>query len=158
MAEQFTLVRDFAAPRELVFACWTEPERLKRWWGPAQFTTPHCSLDLRVGGRLHLCMRGPDGSEFWCGALYREIVPPRLIACTFYMANATGEPQPASVCGMPAGWPDEMETTITFEEHAGGTRLTLSQNVPPSMAKLVMADQGWGQSFDKLAACLDAED
>lgn len=151
----FTLVRDFAAPRELVFACWTEPAHFMQWWGPATFTTPQCSIDLRIGGRKHFCMRSPEGQEFWCGGVYREIQPPERLVTTFYFADAEGNPLPPAHYNMPAGWPDETIATVSFEEHNGGTRLTLSQNIPLALAKLVMADQGWGSSFDKLAAYME---
>jgi uncharacterized protein YndB with AHSA1/START domain len=44
------ITRIFDAPRELVFKAWTEPTRLKHWWGPKGCTTPFCTVDLRVGG------------------------------------------------------------------------------------------------------------
>ncbi|MEP7215211.1 MAG: SRPBCC domain-containing protein, partial [Anaerolineaceae bacterium] len=40
--------RTFAAPRELVFKAWTDPEAIKRWWGPRPFPTTYCTLDARV--------------------------------------------------------------------------------------------------------------
>jgi uncharacterized protein YndB with AHSA1/START domain len=74
--EGLALTRLFDAPRELVFAAWTDCEHFARWWGPKDFTTPHCSIDLRPGGRMHYCMRAPDGQEFWGLGIYREIVSP----------------------------------------------------------------------------------
>ena len=47
----------FDAPRELVWRAWTDPERLRRWWGPRGFTAPVATTDLRVGGRYHWGMR-----------------------------------------------------------------------------------------------------
>ncbi|HRT52524.1 MAG TPA: SRPBCC domain-containing protein, partial [Flavobacteriales bacterium] len=44
------LTRRLNAPRELVFAAWTDPKHLVRWWGPKDFTLPHCEQDFRVGG------------------------------------------------------------------------------------------------------------
>ncbi|MGC1359923.1 MAG: SRPBCC domain-containing protein, partial [Silvibacterium sp.] len=41
------LEREFDAPRELVFAAWTDPERLARWWGPKMFSNPVCRVDAR---------------------------------------------------------------------------------------------------------------
>ena len=37
---ELTIIRMFDAPRELVFALWTEPRHLKKWWGPKDFTNP----------------------------------------------------------------------------------------------------------------------
>ena len=47
---ELVITRVFDAPRELVWNAWTEPERVKRWWGPQSFTAPFCRIDLRVGG------------------------------------------------------------------------------------------------------------
>ena len=55
-SRELVVTRAFDAPRELVFAAWTEPERLKRWWGPKSFTMPFCEIDLRPGGVFLRCM------------------------------------------------------------------------------------------------------
>jgi len=47
---ELVITRVFDAPRELVWNAWTEPESVKRWWGPKGFTAPFCRIDLRVGG------------------------------------------------------------------------------------------------------------
>jgi len=44
-----TITRVLDAPRELVWEAWTDPERMKRWWGPKAYTTPVAEIDLRVG-------------------------------------------------------------------------------------------------------------
>jgi len=49
----FVISRDFDAPRDLVWKSWTEPERLKHWWGPKGFVVHTCKVDLRPGGRFH---------------------------------------------------------------------------------------------------------
>lgn len=51
------ITRVFDAPRELVWKAWTDPEHLMRWWGPKEFTSPACKVDLRVGGKYVFCMR-----------------------------------------------------------------------------------------------------
>jgi len=56
------LRRIFKAPREKVFRAWTDPEELKKWWGPEGYATPSAEVDLRVGGKYRLGMRKlPDG-------------------------------------------------------------------------------------------------
>ena len=56
---ELVITRIFDAPREIVFKAWTEPERLKHWWGPKEFTNPVCELDLRPGGAIRIHIRGP---------------------------------------------------------------------------------------------------
>ena len=50
------IVDVFDAPRDVVFAAWTEPERLKQWWGPGFFETVFAEVDLRPGGRYELLL------------------------------------------------------------------------------------------------------
>ena len=59
---ELVITRIFDAPQKAVFAAWTDPERLKHWWGPKDFTNPVCELDVRPGGAIRIHMRGPDGT------------------------------------------------------------------------------------------------
>ncbi len=82
--KELTITRVFDAPRELVWKAWTEPERVKRWWGPKSFTTPVSKIDLRVGGKYLYCMRSPEGKDFWGTGIFREIVAPERLVMTDY--------------------------------------------------------------------------
>ncbi|HEX9828886.1 MAG TPA: SRPBCC domain-containing protein, partial [Bacteroidota bacterium] len=77
--QEIIISRIFNAPRELVWKAWTEPERVKKWWGPEQFTAPSIKIDLRVGGMLVFAMQGPPGSQWdkviHSAGVYKEIVP-----------------------------------------------------------------------------------
>jgi uncharacterized protein YndB with AHSA1/START domain len=146
--------RVFDAPRSLVFKAWTEPERLKRWWGPTGFTTPYCAIDLRPGGAIHFCMRSPEGFEIWCKGEYREIVEPERIVCTSFFSNERGDRVPPTSYGLSAEWPEETVFTMTFEERDGKTKFTLRQVGVPMIAEREGAVEGWSQSFDKLDEAL----
>lgn len=152
--DELVVSRLFDAPRELVWRAWTDPEHFMRWWGPAEFTAPHCTIDLRPGGAWHAAMRSPDGQDYWSKGIYREIVEPERIVSTDYFSNADGDRVEPTEYGLPPGWPAEMLITVTFEEVEGGTRLTVRQSVPLSLAKQVGAVEGWNGSLDKLAAHL----
>jgi uncharacterized protein YndB with AHSA1/START domain len=65
-----------------VWKAWTDPERVKRWWGPKGFTAPVCKIDLRVGGKFLYCMRSPDGKDYWNTDVYRDIVERERIVST----------------------------------------------------------------------------
>src|ERR1700753_1168821 len=78
------------APRELVFAAFTDPRHLAQFWGPAGFSAPACEVDLRVGGRFYVEMRGPDGASYPCTGTYREIAPPERIV--YVSTAADGNP------------------------------------------------------------------
>ena len=136
------LTRIFDAPRDLVFKAWTEPERLKRWWGPKVFTTPVCKLDLRPGGAIRIDMRGPDGTIYPMTGVFQEIVEPERLVYTGAALNAQGE---AFFEGL---------HTVEFEEHGGKTKLTLTVRIlmttPEAAVPLAGMEQGWSQSLDKL--------
>jgi len=146
------LTRVFDAPRELVFRAWSDPEHLARWWGPNGFTTPHCTIDFRVGGKWHFCMRSPEGQDYWCTGVYQEISEPDRIVTTDCFADADGNVVDPSEYGMSPDMPAETIITVTLEETEGGkTLLTLHHTIPAAEAKRSGAEEGWSQSLDRLA-------
>jgi uncharacterized protein YndB with AHSA1/START domain len=58
------LQRVVDVPPELVWAAWTKPEHVKKWFTPAPWTTVDCEIDLRPGGIFRTVMRSPEGQEF----------------------------------------------------------------------------------------------
>jgi uncharacterized protein YndB with AHSA1/START domain len=148
------VTRVFDAPRELVFKAWTEPERLKRWWGPKGFTTPFCAVDLREGGVFLYCMRSPEGRDFWGRGVFREIVVPERIVFAMSFADAGGNVVPATHYGMSPEWPLETLLTVAFEEEAGKTRVTLRYKGVPPGADRDGTRQGWSESLERLGEYL----
>lgn len=67
--------RIFDAPREIVFAMWTNPKHMIRWYGPRGHSLTSCELDVRVGGGWRACMFNGD-VETWVWGTYREIEEP----------------------------------------------------------------------------------
>lgn len=152
------ITRIINAPRERVWQAWTDPEQIKKWWGPAGFTAPHAESDLRAGGTFLYAMHGPAGTEFdkdmWSGGEYREVIPMEKIVATDNFTDEHGNVISPNDAGMPGEWPEEMVVTVTFEDTDDGkTRLTLEHTGhPEEMAE--MAEQGWNQSLDKFEAVL----
>jgi uncharacterized protein YndB with AHSA1/START domain len=148
--QQLVITRVFDAARERVWKAWTEPERLKRWFGPQDFTVPVCSVDLRVGGSFHLSMRSPDGKDYWVKGVYREITPPARLVYADYFSDKGGNIVSPTAYGMSTDFPVESLITVTLEEREGKTKMTL-QSAAPSGRERDDAEAGWNQSFDKLA-------
>jgi uncharacterized protein YndB with AHSA1/START domain len=146
--------RVFAAPRDLVFRSWTEPERLKRWWGPKGFTTPFCALDLREGGIFLYCMRSPEGRDFWGRGVFREIVVPERLVLAMSFADAEGNVVPATYYGIGPDWPLQTLMTVTFEELAGATRVAVRDEGIPPGPDGDGTRQGWVEMLDDLAEYL----
>lgn len=152
MAEQeLVITRVFDAPPSRVFTAWTDPEQMKRWWGPKGFMTPYCTIDLRPGGRIHFCMRSPEGQDIWCAGVYREIVEPERIVCTSFFSDEEGNLVPPTQYGLGPDWPEETVFVVTLEEDDGKTKLTLRQFEVPLIPEREGATVGWNQSFDRLA-------
>lgn len=140
---EVVITRIFDAPRALVFKAWIDPKHLKRWWGPKMFTNPVCEVDARVGGTWRIVMRGPDGVDYPCGGVYREIVEPERLVFTNIATDNDGNP---ILDGL---------TTVTFAEERGKTKLTLTTRavalVEYAAAYLQGMEAGWTQSLETLA-------
>lgn len=147
---ELLITRVFDAPRELVFKAWTEPERMKRWWGPKGFTMPYCTIDLRPGGAIRFCMRSPEGYDIWSRGIYREIVPPERVVCTTSFSDEAGNLISPVQVGMSPDFPQEMLMTVTFAEHDGKTIVTMRQAGFPLGADREGAQKGWGETLDRL--------
>ena len=79
---EIRLIRDFAAPRERVFAALTEPRLLIRWYGARGWNLVTCEVDLRVGGAYRFVSHGPGGAVMGQRGVYREITPPSRLTFT----------------------------------------------------------------------------
>ncbi len=110
---ELVITRVFSAPWEKVWKAWTEPELVKQWWGPKDFTTPVSQINLRVGGKLLYCMRSPEGKDYWGTGIYKELVPMERIVVTDSFADEHGNVVPGTVYGMSAGFPLEMVLKTT---------------------------------------------
>jgi uncharacterized protein YndB with AHSA1/START domain len=151
---EITITRFFDASRDLIWKVWTEPEHIKRWWGPKGFTAPLCKIDFRVGGVALYCMRSPEGKDYWSTGIFREILKPSRIVCTDSFADERGNVVPASYYGMSSDLPLEMLWTVTFEQYKGNTKFILRHSglLTGSMSDLTY--QGWSQSLDKFTDTL----
>jgi len=140
------LKRVFDAPRALMWKMWTDPAHLAQWFGPRIFTSHSVKLDLRVGGMLHLTMRGPDNTEHPMKCVFREIVPNEKLA---FVNDAFDDNGNKLLDGF---------TTVLLEDVGGKTRLTLEMTAKgvAEVTKFMLGgmSEGWIQSFDKLASYL----
>jgi len=75
----FSTSREIPATAEQVFAAFSHPERLARWWGPAGFTNTFSVCEFKTGGRWSFVMHGPDGRNYPNEAVFAEIESPRKI-------------------------------------------------------------------------------
>ena len=151
------ITRVFDAPRKLVFKAWTEPESLKRWWSPKDFTCPFSEVDLRPGGKYLNCMRSPEGKDYWSQGVYRQIVEPERIVYTDTFADENGNTVSPESYGLSSDWPAEALVEVNFAEHGGKTEVTIRHSPIKPGSERDMCRQGWNECLDKLAYYLAQE-
>jgi uncharacterized protein YndB with AHSA1/START domain len=133
---------------------------VKKWWGPKMFYSPTVQIDFREGGKYLSCMRSDQGPEMfqkglWSTGVYQEIVELEKIVSTDSFADENGNVVPGTHYGMSEDFPLEMQVTVTFEDYdQGKTRMILKHKGMPAGADSEGANQGWNESFDKLATSL----
>ena len=70
-----TLNRRLKASPAQVYAAWTDPAKIVKWFGPDAGPVEHAALDVRAGGRYTLISRTEDGEQHHVSGVYREVVP-----------------------------------------------------------------------------------
>jgi uncharacterized protein YndB with AHSA1/START domain len=155
--EDLVITRILEAPLELVWKAWTEPERVMRWWGPKYYTSPSCKIDLRVGGQYIFAMRAPadqGGQDSYTAGTYQRVVPMELLEFTQGLSDQDGNPIDPVQAGMPADFPKELRTVVTFRAIGQMTELTVTEYGWTPGQMYVYSLAGMHQSIDKLAASL----
>jgi uncharacterized protein YndB with AHSA1/START domain len=144
---EIVLSRVIKAKREFVFAAWTDPDHLPRWFGPAGFTVETREIDIRVGGVWRFDMVAPTGQRFASRMYFRRIESPRLIE---FDHGSDMDDDPA-----------RFRTTITFDEQSDGKTVVTLRQIHPTKAqrdsKIGFGAVEYGyQTLDKLAAHVEA--
>src|SRR3954447_11068764 len=128
--EEILIMREFDAPRDLVFEAWTAPELVKRWWSGRRGGMQVVDIDFRVGGTWRYVMVATGGYEVGFHGEFREIVPGERIVTTeiYEGAPEQGEP-PLNV--------------VTFSDTAaGGTLLELLVKTPDKAVRDIIIESG----------------
>jgi len=132
-----TLARSYPVSPEKVWRAWTDPEAVKKWWGPgSNEPVSLAQLDVRVGGRFRIVFGGPDGQAHECAGVYREVVPNRKLVFTWTWPNSTPE--------------RESLVTIIFRAVDGGTQLDFLHEQLFDEAVRDNHKRGWSELFAKL--------
>jgi uncharacterized protein YndB with AHSA1/START domain len=128
------------ATPEKLFTAWTQPEQLKKWWGPASVICVDAEVDLRIGGRYRIGNQLPDGTILWITGEFQVIEPPHKLVYTWRMGP---EAQPAEL------------VTVSFEPRpAGATEVIVVHERIPDKTARDTHEQGWVGCLDGLAKYL----
>lgn len=130
------------ASPELVFAALTRAEMLRHWICPEGFRVVSAEADARVGGRLRIAMRSPEGQVFETSGVYREVTSGELLVFTW-----TWQPS-HTMAGV--------ETVIRIELTAqgDGTMVTMTHTGLPTQSERDSHAWGWTGAFDHLEQLL----
>jgi glutathione S-transferase len=138
--EKFSLEikRFIKAPRDRVYAAWTDPVQLKKWFGPENVKTRDLIADVRVGGRFRWDCTDPEGKEVTISGEYRELQPGRKIVFTWRLEENEDWKNHSSI------------VTVEFFDQQGGTEVRLSHENLPTEPSRDDHKQGWESALDKL--------
>ena len=138
-ATTLRLERTFKAPAQAVFEAWTSADMLRRWWpAGSDWETAVAEVDVRVGGRLRLVMRSPDGEEFGGSGEYIEITPPERLVFTWRWDGHPGHEGTQLI-----------EVALSQEQDGTTTAVLTNRGLRDEEAKRTHR-AGWEASFDNL--------
>jgi uncharacterized protein YndB with AHSA1/START domain len=147
---ELTIVRVLNAPREQVWRACREADALRQWWGmPEGAVMPFCEVDFRVGGTLHFATRRGERPLMWFKCLYREIVEGERLVLEQHLSDEHGSERDS------LEWPGST-ITLRLEDMEGKTKLTVVHaGMASRRATIEDYRQGWSETLDRLADCLD---
>lgn len=138
---KIVLIREFDAPRAVVFEAWTKSEHVSKWWDPSGIPLSTCEIDLRPNG-VFRWINSAHGDDHVFAGQYREITPPERLV--FSVDFFPGQPAPV--------------TTLLFGEEDGKTILTMTIECPSHEVREAMLhmgiDVGTGMTLQKLSEYL----
>jgi uncharacterized protein YndB with AHSA1/START domain len=122
------------AARERVFDAWTQAKELDRWSAPSPMTA-RAEVDLRVGGRYRIVMRGPDGVDRSVGGVYRVVERPSKLVYTWKWDES------------PMG---DSVVTVEFHDRGKETEVILRHDGLADAESRARHEHGWNGCLDNL--------
>jgi uncharacterized protein YndB with AHSA1/START domain len=129
----------------LVWACWTQPEHMVKWFTPAPWRTKSIEIDLRPGGKFNSVMLSPEGQEFPNFGCLLEVVPQRRLVFTDTLLEGF----------RPSGKPF-FSGVVEIEPEGAGTRYVATaihgSEETRTQHEAMGFHNGWGAALDQLVA------
>jgi len=134
MSDSLKLTRTFNAEVQAVYDAWTNPEVFPKWIGPGPVECVKFESELIVGGQYEIHMKTEEGIKIAYGE-YQVIDTNKTLAFTWSWKDQA--------------WKDSL-VTLSFQEVAGGTELTLQHTNLPDVESAKHHELGWVGCFEKL--------
>jgi len=134
---QIKIVREFAAPKHLVYKAMTTPELIKRWWNAKRGEVTVAEVDLRVGGKWRHVMVTPDGLDVGFHGEFREIVPNDRLVSTEIFEGMPGLEMSEEQLEASAA-----VNTVTLSEKRGRTTLIVLAEYPNQEIRDIVIETG----------------
>ncbi len=143
------LERVVDVPRELVWAAWTTPEHVKKWFTPVPWRTVDCEIDLRPGGMFRVVMQSPEGEDHPNVGCYLEVIPNERLVWTGALA-------PGYRPALERPEAPVFTAIIAMEPHGKGTKYTAIAMHRDEQGRKTHEGmgfhEGWGKALDQLVA------
>jgi uncharacterized protein YndB with AHSA1/START domain len=155
---EVVVTRRLEAPPERVWRAWSEPDEVRKWWGPQGFSSPMCRMDFREGGTTLVSMRSEQGFDIHNTWTYDSIQPTSRIEFVQCFADADGTAVAPAELGMPPGIPDEVRHVVTLTSVGEtATELTVHEFGYTDESTAEISKAGMEQCIDKMAAGLGTD-
>ena len=126
------------APRDRVYAAWTDPAQLKQWFGPENVQTSELIADARAGGAFRWDLTNSDGEKMTMRGEYRELQPGKKIVFTWQWQDDEDWENHISI------------VTVELSDRDGDTEVRLTHEQLPNEASRDGHTRGWESALDKL--------
>jgi uncharacterized protein YndB with AHSA1/START domain len=141
VAPSLTLVKRIKAPPPRVWAAWTQPELMMRWFGPHHTRAEEAEAELREGGRFRVALREDTGERHEATGSYLEIEPERRLVFSW---NWVSTPERVS------------RVTVVLRPLPEGTEVTLTHDRFADADTAKRHTRGWTESLERLVALLES--
>jgi len=129
--------RVIKASPDRVYAAWTDPAQMKRWFGPENVQTRELTADARVGGTFRWDLTNSDGEEMTMLGEFRELQPDKKIVFTWQWQDDEDWENHVSI------------VTVELDDADGGTELRLTHEQLPNEESRDGHTRGWNSALDK---------
>jgi uncharacterized protein YndB with AHSA1/START domain len=148
--------RELAASVEQAWLAWSDPDYVRRWWGPQGFSCPRADLDFRVGGTTRVTMQAPEAyGGMWLhnGWTYRTITEPTLIEFVLTFTDEEGQVLDPAAIGIEGGVPREVPHRVEITPlGADRSRVTVTETGYTTDLAREQSQPGLEQCLDKMQA------